>query len=250
MIPGHDSTIRRFRLIASCSRLGGLVALAVLALAPRAAAGPSFTATVVTDDRFRGRSVSEGRPTASVDAAFDAANGIYGGVAVTGVATRHDGPQFLEAQEYLGYVRRLSAGPSLDFGVTHSNYTEYWGGDGGTQYTELYAGVITHRLASHLYYSPNYFGRGDATLYGEVDTAVRPARNWRLSAHAGLLTYLSGPRPVGVHPTQYDWRIGLATALKALEVELSWSGAGPDPAYYSGSTHGRSGVTLAVRHSF
>jgi uncharacterized protein (TIGR02001 family) len=231
-------------------RLGGLAALVVLALASRAAAGPSFTATIVTDDRFRGRSVSEGQPTASLDAAFDAANGIYGGVALTGVATRHDGPQFLEAQQYLGYVRRLNAGPSLDFGVTHSNYTEYWGGYGGTQYTELYAGVITPRFASHLYYSPNYFGQGAATLYGEVDTAVRPARDWRLSAHAGLLTYLSGARAPDLHATQYDWRIGLATAIKALEVELSWSGAGPDPEYYSGAAHGRSGVALALRHTF
>jgi uncharacterized protein (TIGR02001 family) len=194
--------------------------------------------------------VSEGQPVASLDMAYDAGNGLYGGVAVTGVASHHEGPQFLQAQEYAGYVRRLTAGPSLDVGVTHSNYTEYWGGDGSDQYTELYAGVITRRFASHLYYSPNYVGRRGATLYGEVETAVRPARDWRLSAHLGLLTTLSGPETAGSRPTQYDWRIGLATALKAFEVEVSWSGAGPDPGYVSGAPHGRSGVAVALRRSF
>lgn len=230
--------------------LSGIVALAALALAPRALAGPSVTATIASDDRFRGRTVSEGQPIASVDATFDAASGLYGGVALTGVATRHDGAQFLSAQAYAGFVKRLDAGPSLDFGVTHANYSEYWGGDGATQYTELYVGVITRRIVSHLYYSPSYFGRHDATLYGEVETAVRPARNWRLSAHAGVLTRLSGSSPIGMRPTQYDWRLALATAVKAVEVELSLSGAGPDPDYYSGERHHHSGVAVALRHSF
>ena len=230
--------------------LGGIVALVALGVAPRALAGPSVTASVASDDRFRGRTVSEGRPTASVDATFDAADGLYGGLALTGVATRHDGPQFLAAQAYAGFVKRLDAGPSLDFGVTHSNYSEYWGGSGPTQYTEVYAGVITRRLVSHLYYSPSYFGRHDATLYGELETAVRPARNWRLSAHAGVLTRLSGASPTRMRPTQYDWRLALATAVKAVEVELSWSGAGPDPDYYSGERHHHSGVALALRHAF
>lgn len=224
--------------------------MALLGLATRAAAQTTVTATLASDDRFRGRSVSAGRPVASLDLAYDAADGAYAGLAFAGVATRHSGLQVLGAQEYVGYVRRLASGPSLDLGVTHADYTEYYGGDGSAHYTELYAGVITRRFAAHLYYSPDYFGRHDATLYGEVDAAVRPAAGWRLSAHAGALTRLRGPAPGGVQATQYDWRLGLARALTSFEVEFAWSGAGPDRDYYDGALRRRSGPVLSIKRVF
>jgi uncharacterized protein (TIGR02001 family) len=222
----------------------------MLGFASPAAAGANVTATVVSDDRFRGRSVSAGRPAASFDLGYDAANGAYGGVALSVVAARHDGLQPLAAQFYGGYVRRLQAGPSLDLGLTHVNYTEYWNGERSTQYSELYAGVITRRFATHLYYSPNYFGRDNATLYGEVDAAVTPARNWRLSAHLGVLTILNGPRPGDIRPTQYDWRIGLSTMVKGFQLEVAGSGAGPDRDYYDGEQRSRAGLILALKREF
>jgi uncharacterized protein (TIGR02001 family) len=214
-------------------------------------AGIQATAAVASDDRFRGRSVSQGRPTADLDISYDAQNGAYLGLAAAAVAAQHDGLRPLRVQAYAGYAVRLPAGPSLDFGVSHTNYTEYYNGGGqGAGYTELYAGVITRRFATHLYYSPNYFGSHDATLYGEVDTTVNPAAGWRLSAHAGLLTLLNGPRPAELKSTQYDWRLGVARTLRRFEVELSWSGAGPDPDYYGGEPRGRSGAAVALRYTF
>ena len=225
--------------------------MALAALAPaRAAAEVRTTVAIASDQRFRGRSVSEGRPTASLDVSYDAPGGAYVGVTGTLVAARHDGVRPLTVQEYAGYVTRLPAGPSLDLGVTHANYSEYYGGRRAAQYTELYAGVITQRLASHVYYSPDYFGHGYATVYGELDTAVRPARGWRLSAHAGVLTIVSGRAPADYRPTQYDWRLGLATSLRSVEVEFSWSGAGPDRDYYDGEPRPRSGPSLRLSRSF
>lgn len=209
-----------------------------------------MTAAITSDDRFRGRSVSAGQPTASLDLSYDAANGAYAGLAVAGVATRSEGPQLLAVQEYAGYAKRLQAGGSLDFGVTHANYTEYYGGDGAAQYSEIYTGLITRRFATHVYYSPDYFGHGYATLYGEVDTAVRPARNLRLSAHAGVLSRLHGHHPAYVQPSQYDWRIGLATALRAFELEFTWSGAGPNRDYYEGRLRRRDGAAVTLRRRF
>jgi uncharacterized protein (TIGR02001 family) len=226
------------------------LALATLAAPARAAAEVRTTVAIASDERFRGRSVSEGRPVVSADVSYDAPGGAYVGVTGTLVAARHDGPEPLALQAYAGYAARLPAGPSLDLGVTHSNYTEYYGGGRATQYTELYAGLITSRFASHLYYSPNYFGDGYATLYGELDTAVRPARGWRLSAHAGVLNILGGSKPPEIRSTQYDWRLGLATAVRSLDVELSWSGAGPDRDYYGGAPRSRSGVSLRLSRTF
>lgn len=229
--------------------LGLLLSLAALVGAGPAAASVAGVVAIVSDDRFRGRSVSEGRPAASLDLSYDAQNGAYVGLAATGVASRHDGPQLLSVQASAGYVARLPAGPSLDLGVIHSNYSEYYGGQARAAYSELYAGLITRRFTTRLYYSPDYFERDNSTLYGEVNTAVRPFRGWRLSAHAGLLTLLSGPRPEA-GSVQYDWRVGLATALKAFEIELSCSGAGPGPDDYAGAAHGGSGVALALRRAF
>lgn len=221
-----------------------------LALAGRAAAQVAVTGHLVTEERYRGRSVSQGRPAVGLDVAYDAANGTYLGLAASAVFARHEGPRPLALQEYAGYVVRLPAGPSLDLGLTHSDYAEYYSGEASAHYTELYAGLITRRLATRLSYSPNYFGRGQRTLYAEVDTAVQPARNWRLSAHAGLLGRLGGGAAPQTKPTQYDWRLGLATALRSFDVELSWSGAGPSPGYYAGAPRSRSGVALALKRGF
>jgi uncharacterized protein (TIGR02001 family) len=224
--------------------------LAALAFAGRAAAQVQGAVAVASDDRFRGRSVSQGWPVATLDLSYDAPNGVYAGVAATGVATEHDGARFLAAQQYIGYAKRLPAGPTVDFGVTHANYTEYYNGFRPAQYSELYAGVILRRFTARLYYSPNYFDRSQQTLYGELNTAVRPARGLRLSAHAGVLTVLDGPHPPGYAATQFDWRLGLATEIKSFEIEVAGSGAGPDRDYYSGKVQSKSGVVVALRRSF
>jgi uncharacterized protein (TIGR02001 family) len=209
-----------------------------------------MTAAIASDDRFRGRSISEGRPVASLDVSYDAPVGAYLGLTGTVVDARHDGLQPLALQAYAGYARELPAGPTLDLGVTHANYASYYGGGRSTQYTELYAGLITRRLATHLYYSPDYFGQGYSTLYDEVETTLQPARRWRLSLHAGVLAALSGSPPDHKRPTQFDWRIGLATTVRSFQAELSWSGAGPDRDYYGGEPRSRSGVALRLSRAF
>ena len=196
--------------------------------------------------RFRGRSLSKERPVASLDLSYDAASGAYAGIAGAGVATSHDGLQGLTLREYLGYATRLNGGPTLDLGVTHAAYTEYYGGRSGTQYSEVYAGLAARSFTTRLSYSPSYFGSRTQTLYGEIGTAVQPARNWRLSAHAGLLTRVSGEATAAsLRRPKYDWRLGLATAIRSFQVELAWSDAGPD------AVRGyRSALVLALRRDF
>lgn len=193
--------------------------------------------------------MSQERPTASLDLAYDGPGGIYAGIAGAGVATAHDGLQALSLREYAGYAKRLNGGPTVDLGLTHAAYTEYYGGRDGTEYSEIYAGLIARHFTARLYYSPSYFSGHDKSLYGELETAVRPARSWRLSAHAGVLTRLQGDSPAGVRPTQFDWRVGLARAVRSFELELAWSGAGPDKPPYA-RYQSRSGLVLALRRDF
>lgn len=223
-----------------------MLAALALGVAGHAAAQARVSAELASEARFRGRAVSDNQPVAGLDLAYDAASGVYAGIAGDLAATSHHGLQPLTLREYAGWARRLAAGPTIDLGLTHAAYTEYYGGRGATQYSEVYAGVSARRLTARLSYSPSYFGSHVRTLYGEVDSAAQPARNWRLSAHAGVLTRLGGQSPPpGVRPTQYDWRLGLATAVRSFQVELAWSGAGPDAVYGS-----RSGLVLALRRDF
>ncbi|HKR86583.1 MAG TPA: TorF family putative porin [Phenylobacterium sp.] len=249
MTPQHKKT--RAPAFARRSGFGGpalaiLTAVLAVGAANSAAAQVRAAAEVATSARFRGRAVSQNQPVAGLDLSYDAASGVYAGVSGAVAATSHDGLQGLTLREYLGYARRLDAGPTVDFGFTHATYSEYYGGRGAPQYSEVYAGLTTRRLTTRLSYSPSYFGSQIRTLYGEVESAVQPARNWRLSAHGGVLARVGGGQPPpGYRTLQYDWRVGLATALRSFEVELAWSGAGPDAAYGS-----RSGVVLALRRDF
>jgi uncharacterized protein (TIGR02001 family) len=156
----------------------------------------------------------------------------------------------LSVQGYAGYAARVSPAATIDVGVNHTHYTHHYRGESDASLTEVYAGVITPRFAARLYYSPDYFGSGRETLYGEINGSVSPGQGWRLSGHAGLLNVVSGAVGPGWRRHQYDWRIAVSKALGSVEAQLAWSGAGPDPDYYNGSFRGRSGVAASLSYLF
>jgi len=221
---------------------------AILAAPARAQVGVSISA--LSNDTFRGRSLSAGQPVASFNLSYDDPSGLYGGGSVTGVETTDDGPQLLGYQEYLGYARRLDAGPTLDMGVVNTNYTSRFSGGYNANYTELYAGIITNHFSSHLYYSPDYFRAGLSTLYGEVDGVVNPFGNWRFTAHAGLLQQISGAQRLGPGRTFADWRLGVAEKVGPFDLQVAWTGAGPGQDSYGGQKRGHDALVFGVSYSF
>ena len=224
-----------------------VILLALLAASP-ARAQFAGRVSLMSDDRFRGRSLSQGRPALSLDLSYDAAGG-YAGVTATGVDTAHSGVEWLGGQVYAGYVRTLAPGRALDLGLTHSSYSEYYGRGGGAAYTEAYFGLIAEHVSSHLYYSPDYFGHGAATLYGEVDGVISPAPRWRATAHLGLLERVGG-RPGAIRGGEYDWRLGLGTTVRGFEAQLAWTGLGPRSDYYGGREEGREALVFVLARNF
>jgi uncharacterized protein (TIGR02001 family) len=208
------------------------------------------TVSIQSDERFRGRTLSDGRPVATLAASYDDASGVYLGAAGTGVATRGSGAQLLGFQEYIGYAHRLGTGPTLDVGVVNSNYTSYFSGKYSVDYAELYAGIITSHFSSHIRYSPDYFRKGVSSLYADIDGVAHPFTNWRLNGHFGVLRQLSGFRPPNAGPTRYDWRLGIARQIGAVDLQLSWTGAGPQSDYYDGGPHGRSAFVFGATYAF
>jgi uncharacterized protein (TIGR02001 family) len=200
---------------------------------------------VFNDLRFRGYSLSERRPVATLDFAYDDPSGFYAGTALTGVL-RHDGdPAPLSIQLNGGYAKRLESGTTLDVGVIHSSYSHYSNGGRGSSYSEIYAGIARGGLSSRIYLSPHYFGDGVWAAYVEVNGAVSAARKWTLDGHVGMHVPLHTPS-AEKYRKDFDWRIGVSRELGRLSFHAAWTDGSPGKDFYSGHYHSRSAVLLGA----
>ena len=185
----------------------------------------------MSDERFRGYSLSAGRPVAVLDFAYDGPSGFYADVSGTSVLQRgHPSPLGLELSG--GYAKRLRSGTTLDFGVTNSTYSHYSGSRTARSYTEIYAGISRGDLSSRIFFSPHYSERGLWTAYGEVNGSVSPGRKWSLDGHAGILVPLKTPPGPERYRTAFDWRLGVTRELGRVSLHLSWNEGERGRAYY------------------
>ena len=219
-----------------------IAAATFLALATPASAEVGAAVSVFSDARFRGYSLSAGRPVAALDLSYDDPSGFYGAVSASAVA--NDGLHPLGVQLNAGYARKTASGPTLDFGVIHSSYSRYGSGRAGS-YTEVYGGATYKFLSARLAYSPHYFERGAQTLYGEADANFSPARKVHLDGHVGVLAPLSY-RGEENAPVRYDWRIGSAYEAGPVSLHAILTGGGPGRDYYRGRTRSRTALVLGL----
>jgi uncharacterized protein (TIGR02001 family) len=174
------------------------LALLTALVATASAAQISGSVSAMSDDRFRGVSLTQGRPAAQVEAAYDDDSGLYAGGLASNAKLDPNGGQQLLAVAYAGYARRLAGGWSADIGAAYSTLST----DTDYDYVELHAGLATEALSARLYYSPNYFGVSVHTLYGELNGSYRLTGRLKLIGHAGLLQIYSGANAQngGSHP--------------------------------------------------
>jgi uncharacterized protein (TIGR02001 family) len=156
------------------------------------------TASVVSDDRVRGVSLSDGGPAGQLNVSYDHDSGWYVGAFGSNVQFYRHSPQELQMIGYGGYSQRLQSGLSVDAGASYSTFTS----NSDYRYLELNAGVTSSALGARLYYSPNYFGGSIHTLYAELNGSYRLTDRFKLIGHAGLLHGFSGAtdRAGGSHP--------------------------------------------------
>jgi uncharacterized protein (TIGR02001 family) len=225
-------------------RTAALLVGALLSGAARSEIGGRLSAA--SEEIFRGRSISAGRPILGLDLSYDDAGGAYLGVQAKGVATRGQGAQLLSLTEYGGYAWRTGGGLTLDLGVTNTHYSQYSGLGRDTHYSELTVGAIGRRLSARVSVSPNWFGAGNYTAYGETNGTLGDPAGWQLSLHAGVLQWLHGPRPATVPPTRYDLRTGIARDFGRVRGEISWTYGGPRPDSYGGRTKGHDAFVVGA----
>ena len=201
---------------------------------------------------LRGYSLSAGRPVATLDVSYNDSSGVYGDIAATAAAGPDD-PHYLGAIFNLGYAHRLSRVVSLDGGLTRLQFRSGYSGGRPVEYTEGYVGLTMQPITARLSVSPDYLQRGAWTLYGEVEAGIRPAPDWRLSAHAGTLVYLrEGDYMPGVPPPRqhYDWRATLSRQIRWFDLHIALSGGGPGEDYYLEQPHARTRFTFGASWSF
>jgi len=224
------------------------VALWFALVAANVSAQVSGSATLVSDYRFRGVSLSHNRPAAQLGAVYDDARGWYAGAFASTVRFAYPSSRELQTIAFVGYVWRFPSGLSSEVGADYSAFT----GPGGYRYQEVYWGIAYENLSGRLYYAPRYFVHGSDAIYGEVNGAQPLLDRVRLLAHAGFLRISSEDAYAGraVHHV-FDARIGVGVDFDEFSVQLNWVGSSSaNAAYPIAGTRRQSGAVLSLFRSF
>ena len=192
--------------------------------ASAATAQVGLAVSVFSDDRFRGYSLSDGRPVGILDISYDTPDGFYAAVSGSVVVSRNDGLQPLGLQLNGGYAKRLSPNLTLDLGATHSNYSRYSSRGPAKSYTEVYASLAGKLLSGRIFLSPDYFKPGVWTAYGEVDGNLPAGDKLRFIGHAGMLLPLERHGDTEDYRPEFDWKLGIARDFGALAASVAWTG--------------------------
>ena len=227
-------TARSLRLRVALAALGAV-------LAGSACGQVSGSVSVESDQRFRGVSLSDGKPDLRLSLAVDAPNGWYGGASATGVELER-GSRQIELLGYAGHVWRIGAGLHWELGATAAHFT----GGAHYDYQEVFAGLLAERWSARVYYSPDYYSAGVPTAYAELNGGVPLQANVRAFGHVGALSRLRG----SAQRTRVDVRAGLALARDAWELQLAWHGIGRDGSYATAYERQRTGWVLSASYSF
>lgn len=219
-----------------------------------ALAQASATIAVQNDDRFRGRSVSEGEPVAIASIQYDLESGVSVGASTVGTTNGTDESSswgLLRASGHIGYARALGRNLAVDGGLVVQTYTDRYSGGRSKTFVELYGGVSFGPVALHASYSPSYLDAGLETLYVEVNGVKDLGDGFRATARAGVLNRLSGAGSFGGEDTRWDAQIGVTKDFDLLSVYVNASAAGPGSGtYFDGPWQSRNAVVLGVSRSF
>lgn len=190
------------------------IALSALLLTTTAGAQVSGSAALLSDYRFRGISLSDGRPAAQFSVAYDGNAGWYVGMLVASV--RPDDRTRAQVLAYLGIARPLRDGLDWDAGVEYSAIA----GDSAYRYGELYLGLAADRSSLRVYYARHYFGQRAAALYGAIEHTWPLTDRLHLLAHLGLLRR-AGATGYDTGRYRADARLGLGLDWRGYDLQLA-----------------------------
>jgi uncharacterized protein (TIGR02001 family) len=228
--------------------LPGAVALWFLFVSTDVFAQFSGSASLLSDYRFRGVSLSHNRPAAQLAVAYDDASGWYGGAFASTVQLVYPTTRELQLVSFAGYARRLPSGLSWEAGADYSVVT----GSQSYSYPEVYLGIASGNVSARLYYAPRYFGQNSDTIYGEINASQPLLDRIRLLAHGGVLRN-SGEGAYGQRPDRHilDASVGVALDFDQFSVQLSWVGiSSVNTPYPATALRSKNSAVLILSRSF
>jgi uncharacterized protein (TIGR02001 family) len=233
---------------ARLARLTTLTA-SLLAGAGGAHADIGGTVSMQTDARERGLSYSANRPSAQIGLAWDGEAGWYAGGQL-GYARFAQQNRGATLQLYGGRVFALGPGLDGEAGIAahaYENVSRY-------DYLEAYAGLLGERWNLRAYFSPDYYGIGQRSLYTEFNLRWPLAPGLAALGHVGLLQGHKGaslPYVESRSATRLDWRAGVSWQLgERTELQLAAVAAGSGGPYTWTEATRRRTVVLSLTTAF
>ncbi|GLQ45337.1 exported protein [Dyella lipolytica] len=194
------------------------MAVALTLFVMQARAQVTGSATLVSDYRFRGVSLSDDRPSAQLAFDYDLpASGWYAGGVMSTV--RLDPTQAAQLLGYAGFAQRLLPDLSWEAGVRYTGFT----GHESYAYAETYVGLTYKQLVGRVYYAPDYFNAGYPALYAELNDSHTLSGPWYVFGHVGYLRRGGDVADDHVSRFRSDIRMGVGLALAPCDMQLSWS---------------------------
>jgi len=178
------------------------------------------TLSVQTDARDRGLSYSGNRPGAQLGLAWDGDAGWYAGASLS--RARFSERQAGWLRVYGGRVFGLMPGLDGEAGLLAHRFESVSRYD----FVEAYAGLVAERWNLRVYASPDYYGIGQRSVYGELNLRWPLVVGVSAIGHVGLMRGLgrrdsSFSDPHG--PTRVDLRAGASWQLgTSSELQLAW----------------------------
>ena len=182
--------------------------------------------SLLSDYRFRGESLTEGRPAAQASLAYDHASGLFLGALISNV---HIEPSAsgLSGQFYGGYVRPFAEQKSWEVGAVtyvfpHPSVPPNY------DYSEIFVGGSIDRLSLRLYYSRNYFQTGSSAMYSELSAEQPLIEHVALLGHLGYLRINSTARSASQErgSSRADFLIGVVWNVLSFNLGFALTGTG------------------------
>jgi len=189
----------------------------------------SGSVSVVSNYRYRGVSLSQNDPAAQGALVYDDPRGFYAGAFASTIRIYEPTSNEVQGIFFAGYAGTTSFGATFEAGAVYSGFT----GPTSYAYPELVVGVTYDTISARLHYSPNYYGRGADSLYGELDAAHRLYDHVQVVAHAGALWTNARDVYGNSVDTIFDGRVGFLFDFDRFNVQVSWVGISQAYAGYS-----------------
>ncbi len=177
----------------------------------------SGDATLVSDYRYRGVSLSQGNAEPQVGMTYDSPAGWYAGGLASGAKLADTNTEQIVA--YGGYTRRISDSVSWDAGATNSSFARasYY------DFAEAYVGLASENFSGRVYYSPSYFNQKTHTVYAEANAAWPFLENVHLLGHFGALHPISGNDVAASAPkSRFDAKLGVSARISDWVAQVAW----------------------------